>query len=311
METVLKNFARQLSWQPNITHEMHLVRAPRVILCGMGGSRLAGDLVRSALPTRDIRIHADFGFPPIVGNDTLFVISSYSGTTEETLDAFHAIREKKGHIAIVTGGGTLLREAREGGIPFIEIPEKGIPPRLAVGYGVRALLTFMGEDVASAKMASTALPDTLPEEGEALAERLKGSLPLIYASRRMGGLAYYWKVVLNETAKTHAFANVFPEAGHNEIEGFESAKGGRVACVTLTDAEDDERIRMRLALFTRTCREKDIVAIPLSLSGNNVWERIFRSVMLVNWTALHLAKLHRIDPSRTTLIDQWKRELRG
>ena len=75
MEEVLKNFARQLAWVPEITHEQHLVRAPRVILCGMGGSRLAGDLVRAALPGRDIRIHADFGFPPLVGNDTLFVVS--------------------------------------------------------------------------------------------------------------------------------------------------------------------------------------------------------------------------------------------
>lgn len=275
----------------------------------MGGSRLAGDLVRAALPMRDIRIHADFGFPPLVGNDTLFVISSYSGNTEETLDAFRAIREKKMHIAVIAGGGTLLKEARESDIPLLEIPEKGIPPRLAVGYGVRALLALMGEDGALAKVASTTLPDTLPEEGAMLAERLKGSLPLIYTSRRMGGLSYYWKVVLNETAKTHAFANVFPEAGHNEIEGFENANRVRVACVALTDAEDDERVRRRLALFIRTCREKDIATVSLSLSGNNVWERIFRSVMLANWTALHLAKLCHIDPSRTALIDEWKREL--
>lgn len=309
MEEILNNFSRQLAWQPKIEHEDRLVRAPRVILCGMGGSRLAGDLVRAALPMRDIRIHADFGFPPLVGNDTLFVVSSYSGNTEETLDAFRAIREKEGHVAVVTGGGALLKEARENDVPLIEMPEKGVPPRLAVGWSARALLSFIGEDGALAKVASATLPNTIPEEGAAIAERLKGSIPLVYASRRMGGLAYYWKVVLNETAKVHAFANAFPEAGHNEIEGYESAEGTRVACVVLTDTDDDERVRRRLALFSRMCREKETPIVPLALSGVNVWERIFRSVMLANWTALHLAKLNHVEPSRTALIDEWKREL--
>lgn len=310
MEEILKNFTRQLSWQPKIENEDRLVRAPRVILCGMGGSRLAGDLVRSALPARDIRIHADFGFPPLVGNDTLFVASSYSGETEETLDAFRAIRARGMSAAVIAGGGTLLHEARAAHIPAIEIPETRLPPRLAIGYSLRALLALIGDDAALAKIASITLSKTAEGEGAAIAERLKDALPLMYASRRMAGLAYYWKVVLNETAKVLAFANVFPEAGHNEIEGFESVGNTKIACVALTDPEDGEGVRRRLALFSRMCREKEIPIVPLALSGANVWERIFRSVILANWTALRLAETRGVNPIRTSFIDAWKRELR-
>jgi bifunctional phosphoglucose/phosphomannose isomerase len=234
------------------------------------------------------------------------------------LDAFRAVREERKHIAVVAGGGTLLEEARRAKIPTVEIPEHGLPPRLAIGYSVKALLAFIGEERALAQMTAILLPDSLAAEGNTLAERLKDAIPLIYTSRRMGGLAYYWKVVLNETAKLHAFANVFPEAGHNEIEGF-SAGGGRAsgaeasrfACITLTDPEDDPRVRQRLALFSRTCREKEIPIVPLSLSGANVWERMFRSVVLANWTAYHLARARDVNPLATPLIEAWKRELRG
>jgi len=308
VEDILRNFARQLSWVPKINREERLVRAPRVILCGMGGSRLAGDLARSALPGRDIRIHADFGFPPIVGNDTLFIASSCSGETEETLDAFRAILKQRAHAAIISAGGTLLRDAQTHDIPAIEIPAHNLPPRLAVGYSVRALLALMGDEASLAKTALAAIPDA-SGEGKALADRIHGSTPLIYASRRMGGLAYYWKVVLNETAKMPAFANVFPEAGHNELEGF--ARGGvRATCITLADPEDDARTKRRFDVFARICREREVPNVTLTLTGTSVWERIFRSVSLANWTAYHLALLRGEDPSRTALIETWKTELR-
>ncbi|MFH0806710.1 MAG: SIS domain-containing protein, partial [Candidatus Brennerbacteria bacterium] len=268
------------------------------------------DLLRSVLPARDIAVHADFGFPPHIGNDTLFVISSYSGNTEEALDAFRAVREKQRHVAIITSGGILLEEARREEIPTIEIPEHNLPPRLAIGYSVKALLALMGDAGASAKVAAISIPESIKTEGKALAERLNGMTPLIYASRRIGGLAYYWKVVMNETAKVQAFANCFPEAGHNEIEGFENAPTAHIACITLSDSEDDPRVQQRLALFSRTCREKEIIISPLTLVGANIWERVFRSITLANWTAYYIARARGIDPSTTPFIEKWKRELR-
>lgn len=309
VEEILRNFTRQLTWKPKIEYEEHLVRAPRLVLCGMGGSRLAGDILRSAFPGRDISIHADFGYPPHVGNDTLFVVSSYSGNTEEALDAFSEIREKGRHIAVVSAGGKLLEEAKKREIPFVEIPEHNIPPRLALGYSVKALLAFIGESGALAKVAAISIPASIEKEGKALSERFKNLTPLVYASRRMGGLAYYWKVVLNETAKVHAFANVFPEAGHNEIEGFENAASTSNGCFILSDPEDDMRVQMRLALFSRTCREKEIPFVLLQLSGASMWERIFCSVMLANWIAYGIAQSHGVDPLVTPLIEEWKKEL--
>lgn len=310
MEEILRNFARQLAWKPTIAHEDALVRTPRMLVCGMGGSRLAGDLLRTALPARDIGIHADFSLPPYLGRETLVVASSYSGNTEETLNAFRAAREKNLPLAVIGAGGTLFDEARRARVPVVEIPEKNLPPRLAIGYGIRALLALLGDEHALAETASISLSDALAEEGKKLAENMKDAVPLIYTSHRMGGLAYYWKVMLNETAKVPAFANTFPEAGHNEIEGFENIPRARFACIALSDPDDDPRVAQRLRIFARLCREKEILIFPLALAGANVWERLFRSAMLANWTAFHLAKLRGANPDATPLIDAWKRELR-
>ncbi|MDP3974880.1 MAG: bifunctional phosphoglucose/phosphomannose isomerase [Candidatus Jorgensenbacteria bacterium] len=311
MEEILRSFTGQLSWEPRVENSGQLVKAARVFFCGMGGSRLAGDLVRAALPTRDIIIHADFGVPLHADKDSLVVVSSYSGNTEEALDAFKEAQKRGIPTAVIVGGGKLLELARRENVPTVEIPGKGFPPRLAVGYSVKALLSLIGEKRSLQELSSTSIPDTLAEDGNILAARLKNTIPLIYASRQMGGLAYYWKVVLNETAKVHAFANIFPEAGHNEIEGFDGALDARFTCVILRDTGDDPRLAKRMELLARLCEQKKIPTASLTLAGAHAWERVMRSVMLANWTAYHLAQARGVDPISTPLIEEWKRKLRG
>lgn len=307
---MLRDFERQLAWTPRVENEDRLARAERVFVCGMGGSRLAGDLMRCVLPTRDITIHADFGAPPHADKNSLVVISSYSGETEETLDAFERAGRLGLRRAVVTSGGRLLVAARQAGVPVVEVPEKNIPPRLAVGYGVKALFTLMGEIPACEAVGGVRIPEGIEERGAIFAGFIDNTVPLIYASRRMGGLAYYWKVVLNETAKIHAFANVFPEAGHNEIEGFEK-KIENISCITLRDPSDDSRVAKRMDMLTSLLVAHRIPVERVFFTGGDTCQNIFSSVLLANWTAYHLAKAHGVDPVKTELIEEWKQKLRG
>lgn len=311
MEEVLKNFSEQLVWEPKIENGERLARGTRVFLCGMGGSRLAGDLARALLPLRDIAVHADFGVPAQAGTDTLLVASSYSGSTEEALDSFGEAGRRNVPRAVIAAGGKLLELARKELVPTVEIPEKGLPPRLAVGYATRALLSLLHEKKTLGEIAAASIHDGVSEDGKMLAERLKNTVPLVYSSRRMGSLSYYWKVVLNETAKMFAFANVFPEAGHNEIEGFEDASGTRIACLALKDPGDGSRIEKRMELFGSLCEKRKIPFAAVSLEGVSVGERVFRSVILANWTAYHIAQSRGVNPASTPLIDEWKNKLRG
>lgn len=309
MDKILRNFGDQLSWRPEVENKERLESGKRVFICGMGGSRLGGDLVQAMLPTHDISVHADFGTPPHATPSSLVVISSYSGETEEALDAFERAGERKIPRAVITSGGKLLEIARKAGAPLIEIPEKNIPPRLAVGYNIKALLTLIGETLACEAIEAVSVSEDLEARGAAFAAFVGSTVPIIYSSRRMGGLAYYWKVVLNETAKIQAFANSLPEAVHNEIEGFENGRRD-FSCIMLRGPSDDPRIAKRMDMMTRVLGGHRIPVERVFFTGGEMCQEIFSSVLLANWTAYALAKSRGMDPLATPLIDEWKRELK-
>lgn len=308
MDKILRNFGEQLSWKPEVENKKRLTGGERVFVCGMGGSRLGGDLAQAMLPIRDISVHADFGAPPHANGRSLVIASSYSGETEEALDAFARAGERKIPRAVITGGGRLLEAAQKAGVPFIEIPEKNIPPRLAVGYNIKALLALIGETLACEAIEAVAVSEDLEARGAAFAAFIGSTVPIVYAARRMSGLAYYWKVVLNETAKIQAFANSFPEAVHNEIEGFEGA-GKNFSCIMLRGPSDDPRIARRMDMMTQVLGGHRIPVERVFFTGGEMCQEIFSSVLLANWTAYALAKSRGMDPLATPLIDEWKREL--
>jgi glucose/mannose-6-phosphate isomerase len=125
----------------------------QIVVAGMGGSALAAEFVRSWLADRlpvPVVIVRDYVLPAFVGPDTLVVASSYSGNTEEGLSALHEAERCRARIVVMTSGGKLLELAEAKGHPRVGLPAahphfdlpRGLQPRLAVLYGVRALATW-------------------------------------------------------------------------------------------------------------------------------------------------------------------------
>lgn len=228
MRDSILNFHRQFECTPKIVFPSRGTMPRKYIICGMGGSALSGDLVRVWDPSRDVVVWRDYGLPPVFSSaelrERLVIMSSYSGTTEETLRAFHEARKRRCAVAAITTGGKLLALARRFRVPHIILPDTGIQPRMASGFGFVSILALMREKGALreiSRLAHLLRPSMYERYGMDYARTLRGKIPLVYASRRNGPLAYVWKVKLNETAKLPAFSNVVPELNHNEMTGFD------------------------------------------------------------------------------------------
>ena len=211
-----------------------------VVLAGMGGSAVGGELLRGIIagtcPVPVTRVRG-FGLPTFVGPGTLVVCVSYSGDTAETLACARQAHERGASMLAVGAGGTLGALAGEWDVPFAQVPS-GLSP--ARRWGIcsvpppRRWRRRAGPEGLSVQAAAGAEQADEPAAQE-LGATLATTIPLIYGAGPLAVVAYRWKTQLNENAKMHAFSHAFPEVGHNEIEGWAGARGGNFAAVFLRD----------------------------------------------------------------------------
>lgn len=317
MEEKILNFPQQFAYAPVIENGPVDFEGSAIV-AGMGGSHLGAGLLKIADPALDFIIHTDYGLPALPERayaHRLVVASSYSGNTEETVDALETAIKRGMHTAVLTRGGRLLEIAREKNIPAIVLPSVGIQPRFALGYQVIALARIFGNNAALEilrKCAHDLTPKDFKEEGNELAKALKGKIPIIYTSRANAYLGYVWKVKINESAKIPAFASVLPEANHNEMNGFDVLDSTReitalCAAVFLRDPADDVRIVHRMDNTRNLYRERGVAAIDVALSGSTPWHTIFNATILADWLALALANYYGTDPENVPMIEQFKK----
>ncbi len=298
-----------------------------LVIAGMGGSAIGGALARAALgvrATRPIVLIRDYEVPAWTTPETTVLCASYSGVTEETLAAYEAASALGARRVVVTSGGDLGRQAREDGVPVIPVAG-GLKPRCAVAYMTVAALEVAAAcgagpslhsevDVVAAHLEDLVRewgPDA-PEDSrpKALALALHGTVPQVAGSGPTVPVAYRWKTQLNENAKTPAFAHELPELDHNEIVGWEGARGlGPFSAVFLDDPDLHPRIRSRIELTRRLVDTEAASTHVISSAGETRMERIFGLVLLGDLMSLYLAVLRGVDPSPVPVIDQLKREI--
>lgn len=317
MRNAILEFNTQFEFEPTIVNRDKLGEHSAYIICGMGGSNLAGDLLEIVSPGIDVYSHRDYGLPALPEERlkrSLIVFSSYSGTTEETLAGYWAAKGKNLPLAAVSAGQKLIDIARRDDMPHIEIPNTKIQPRMAVGFNFLALLKLMGKEreLAQAKKEGLALkPRDVEEHGEALAEVLQGKVPVIYASRRNRGLSYNWKIKCNETAKIPAFANVLPELNHNEMTGFDVGESTRALSekfhfIFLRDPLDEEKIRTRMDVLGKLYRERGLPVTDIELKGKSPFEKVFSSLILADWIALYLGESYGVETEQVPMVEEFK-----
>ena|SRR3989344_8216810 len=318
MREAIKNFPEQFEFQPKVENAGKLKRCNAFAVAGMGGSNLAAGLLKIWNPKLNLIQHRDYGLPELPKAElekTLLIASSYSGNTEETIDSFKTALKKKMPAAVIAVGGRLLELAKKYKAPYIQMPNAGIQPRMALGFNLRALLKLAGNAKGlkeSENLKSSLKSNEYERAGKVLAKKLKGHIPAIYTSAANAAIGYNWKIKFNETGKIPAFANVFPELNHNEMTGFDSKDKTRELSqkfffLFLKDPADHPRILKRMNVTERLYRERGFPAEVLILNGKNTFQKIFSSLLIADWTAYYAAQEYGVEAEQVPMIEEFKR----
>lgn len=313
---LLRNFPSQFSWEPKIESENNLQKMENFVVAGMGGSHLAGNIIKSLLPELNIKVHSDYGLPYISNPDkTLFVASSYSGNTEETIDSLNMALRNGISCVAVGSGGKLIEIAKENNIPYIEIPDIKSQPRFALGYSFVSILKVIGENslLNQASMLSDKLETKNAEEkGIALAKKLENKIPVIYSSKKYSSASIIWKIKFNETSKIPAFFNIFPELNHNEMTGFDT-KGKTMNLmekfhfVFLKDPNENEKILKRMDATKSLLEKQEFKVEELTLKGESEMHKMFDSLMVADFASYYLAESYGNDPENVPIVEEFKK----
>ncbi len=314
----IKNFAQQFEFEPKIENRSALKKKfKKIIVAGMGGSHLAADIIRCWLPECDLRIWSNYGLPALEPKELkkcLIIVSSYSGNTEETIDTFQLAQKRNYPIAVITSGGKLLHLAKKNKIPHVVLPCLDIQPRMALGWSIRAMLAVM-DKIACLKetrlLGKILRPEHYEKEGKELAQKLKGSVPIIYSSSRNSAIAKIWKIKFNETGKIPAFYNVFPEMNHNEMTGFDIKKTTKTLsknfrCILLRDNDDDTRIQKRMTVLKSLYEKRGLRVEEIHMKIVPRLHKIFSTIVLADWVSYYTAKLYSVEPEKVPMVEEFK-----
>jgi glucose/mannose-6-phosphate isomerase len=300
-----------------------------VAVCGMGGSAIAGDVLR-ALARPRLKIPFDVirspELPAYCGPRTLVVCSSYSGDTAETLAAFDEAIRRGCRVVPVTSGGALARRAAAHGLGVVPLPPGLLAPRAAVGHLVGATLgalVAMGllpearddvaETVAELRVLAERLGPGRPSHenpAKDLAHRLRERVPIVWGAEGIPAVAALrWKTNLNENAKVPAFASALPELAHNEVAGWSPGSGRGFFLVALRDEGEHPDVAARVPLSIEIAEEAGAQAEEVWSAGRSPLARLFSLVAMGDLVSVYLALLRGVDPTPIEAIDRLKRAL--
>jgi glucose/mannose-6-phosphate isomerase len=295
-----------------------------LVVCGMGGSAIGGDLGRAIIGSRagrPLRVVRGYDLVPWMSNDALVLCASYSGNTEETLSCYARAGELGAPRVVLSTGGELARLAREDGVPVIGVPS-GMQPRAAVVYMTIATLHCAAaagvcESLAAEAEGATALLTALAEEwgpdaaedsgAKSLAHALDGTVPVIYGAGITAAVASRWKTQINENAMQPALSATLPEANHNDICAWDRTdEFGRWSAVLLDDAELHPQLRKRVELTAGVIGD---AAHTVETRGTTAAERVLSSVFLGDLVSVYMAALAGVDPTPVAVLERFKGEL--
>jgi len=311
----------------NLPPEYGLV--DRVIVCGMGGSAVGGDLVRRlALLERRIPIwlHRDYGLPPMATDTSLLIFSSYSGNTEETLSAFEESTQTSARKLVVSTGGRLEQMASQYQVPIHRI-DYNAPPRAAFPHSFVSLLRILDilgtlqvnpRDMQEAFTLAAKLAGTVQENvplkdnaAKQIAHRLHGRLGVIYGAGLLSEVAQRWKAQLNENSKSWAFSEILPEADHNAVVGYRFPRlvSTRAHAVFLHSPLLSPRVSLRYRLTAELMTQDGVSNEMVNASGKGPVAQMITAVLLGDYVSFYLAVLNEVDPTAVPPIDTLKLRL--
>ncbi|MEF8832112.1 MAG: bifunctional phosphoglucose/phosphomannose isomerase [Candidatus Thermoplasmatota archaeon] len=329
MLKILENFPEQIE-EVVERSEINLLpfQPDNIVVTGMGGSAIVGDTLKSFLANRiqiPIYVNRDYTLPSFVGENTLLIVVSYSGNTEETLSAAREGLKRDAKVVAISSDGELEDISREEGLVLIKAPT-GYPPRAAFAFLFIPVLQLLSElliydseveildSVSKLKELRDRIKiDVETEENEAkkLAKRIHGKIPIVYGHSIYNAVANRWHTQFNENSEILSWYGAFPEMNHNEIVGW---KGGEnieeFIPILLRDEKESDKINHRIELTKELVFDGKVEdMIEVWTDADTQLARILYLVYLGDYVSIYLALLRGKDPSPVDIIDELKKNL--
>jgi len=305
------------------------VNPKNIVVVGMGGSAIGGEILqdwlRDTLPI-PIEVCRDYTLPAYVNKDTLVIVNSYSGNTEETLTAFLTAIHRKCTVIAVTSGDQLESFCKKLQIPHMITP-KGLQPRVAIPYmffPLPVLMKKMGiisnieTELEQAiqvleKITKANAPDVPTKNNRAkqLAKELMETIPVVYGFRQYSSIAHRLKTQFNENSKIPSRCEVFPELNHNETMGYEAPESltKKMSIILIRDPQEPPEIRNRIETTTNLVFDRANKVLEITAEGKGKLAKMFSILCLGDFSSVYLAILQNKDPTPVNIIVRVKSEL--
>lgn len=326
MKELVQNFPTQLH-EALLIGQSYRFNTPKkqyahVVLTGLGGSGIGGSIVQNFVADKlaiPFMVNKDYFLPKFVNKNSLVIVSSYSGNTEETLMAMQQALKVKATVVCITSGGKVSELAKKKKLDCILLPA-GMPPRACIGYSMtQVLFVLQGlgvlnydctKDIKAAIKLLKAQSRGIQSKANALAKKLLDKTPIIYSAPELEGMAVRFRQQLNENSKMLCWHHVIPEMNHNELVGWRDKNPER-AVVILRDKDDYERTQMRMEINKKVIKKYTKNVNELYTEGKSYWEKVFYLVHLTDWVSVKLAEMRGVDATEVRVIDYLKGELAG
>ena len=294
--------------------------AAGLMVCGMGGSAIGGDLAAAALGdrlTRPLLTVRGYALPSWATPEWAVLCSSYSGNTEETLACFAGAEALGARRLVASTGGELVDGARESGVPVIGLPGILPAPRTAVAYmlvcavevaAVVGVAPRIHTEIDAAAAFLEQESDNLQKRAEGIVARLGDTITVVTGADLTAPVARRWKTQINENAELPAFFSELPEADHNELCGWAS---GKLSTVMLEDCDQHPRERRRFELTAELIESSGAEALRIETEGGTRIARLLWATMLGDLVSLRIAEARGVDPLPVTAIEGLKAALAG
>ena len=297
----------------------------KICICGMGGSAMGGDILIDFLSPSSkvpITVIRSMDIPHWVNEKTLIIACTYSGNTSETLSMYDQAKARNCPIVAMTAGGKLEEKCIEDGTTLI-ILRPGMQPRNALGLTMGCMANII-ETVGGAKCKKD-IKKILPElyklrnmigfknqdnYAKKIAEKMHGTVPVIYSTAGISASSMRWKTQLNETSKMMAFNGSIPEFNHSEITGW-SESVAKFNCKPVFLYEEDAPGMMKdmANASIDTLRSFGVEPIVINIRGKTVLERSLRATMFGDFISLYLAFMSDVDPIEVKSITSFKKRV--
>jgi glucose/mannose-6-phosphate isomerase len=324
MKDLVEYFPKQLKEAIEIGEKFELKNSKpeirNVLITGLGGSGIGGTIVSEIVSNEcpvPITVNKDYFLPAFVNAQTLVIVCSYSGNTEETLQAMEEAIKRKAVVVCISSGGKVVEMAKKDKMDHIVIPGNR-PPRASLGYSLTQLFYMLHafgliKDVFKKELnAGIELIEGeqkgIRKEALEVAEFLYKKIPVIYAVDGYNGVATRFRQQINENSKMLCWHHILPEMNHNELVGW-AEKHEECAVVILRNKTDYSRTQTRIEISKEIFSKYTSIVREIWSKGNSQLERSIYLIHLTDWVSCELADKKNIDATEVNIINHLKGEL--